>query len=59
MMYYIFQRCKGHPMNLVAIICLLELISNYNFLIIALDTFRFEKETGLERVFETLTFHTI
>lgn len=55
-MYYWCGRCKGHPMNLVAIICLFELISNWNFLIIGLNIYEVESMIGMKKIYNILTF---
>lgn len=56
MMYYFFDRCKGHPMNLIAIICLFEMISNWNFFLIGLDIYQVEEVINLNKIFHALTF---
>lgn len=55
-MYYYFGKCKGHPMNLIAMICLLEMISNWNFLLIGLDVYQVESTIHLKNIFDALTF---
>lgn len=43
-------------MNLIAMICLLEMISNWNFLLIGLDIYQIESTIHLKNIFSALTF---
>ena len=56
-LYYIQQKFKEHPARLIAIISLLEAVSNYNIILYAFSVYEFESMIHIKTIFDLLVFY--
>jgi hypothetical protein len=49
-LYFIKKKCREHPSSIIAIISLLEAITNYNVILIALKIYKFEELISIGKI---------